>query len=268
MASPPTGFTFHEVLFSVMILGIGSILLAAMFPPAIKMTESTRDETYGSIVAHSGSRELAVLLNAKDLTSSGGAVRPLSGPSWDMVRGNLICDADPRYAFVPLYRRSGVEKSVQLFIIATKSRNQAAYDPTIDVVTDPNDLNGSPANLEPRGVDVAFYPGGNGPDLVRISPEGPNAGAAATGAFLILSNDQLTGRSNGSIFRLGEPRDLEAGLWTLQPGADLKALPLNKPKGGFAYLMGRGYVDPLHPSKGFDGPSQDLSILTTIITLR
>src|SRR5438477_264784 len=45
------GFSFTEILFAVMILGIGFIMIAAMFPVAIKQTENSQQETIGAAVA-------------------------------------------------------------------------------------------------------------------------------------------------------------------------------------------------------------------------
>ena len=44
------GFSFTEILFAVMILGIGFIMVAAMFPVAIHQTEDTTRETIGASI--------------------------------------------------------------------------------------------------------------------------------------------------------------------------------------------------------------------------
>lgn len=44
------GFSFTEILFAVMILGIGFIMIAAMFPVAIHQTEANNQETIGAAV--------------------------------------------------------------------------------------------------------------------------------------------------------------------------------------------------------------------------
>src|SRR4051794_13542623 len=44
------GFTFLEVLFAIIVLGIGFIMVAAMFPAALKQTQaSVEDTAAGSI---------------------------------------------------------------------------------------------------------------------------------------------------------------------------------------------------------------------------
>jgi hypothetical protein len=59
VAQPPTayhprGFSFTEILFAIMILGIGFIMVAAMFPVAIQQTETSRQETVGAAIARGG----------------------------------------------------------------------------------------------------------------------------------------------------------------------------------------------------------------------
>src|SRR5579862_785547 len=44
-------FSFAEILFAVMILGIGFIMVAAIFPVAIKQTQLTGQETVGATLA-------------------------------------------------------------------------------------------------------------------------------------------------------------------------------------------------------------------------
>ena len=42
------GFSFTEILFAVMILGIGFIMIAAIFPVALQQTETSQAETVGA----------------------------------------------------------------------------------------------------------------------------------------------------------------------------------------------------------------------------
>lgn len=55
------GFSFTEILFAVMILGIGFIMVAAMFPVAIHQTEANNQETITAAVARSSSNYLTQL---------------------------------------------------------------------------------------------------------------------------------------------------------------------------------------------------------------
>lgn len=55
------GFSFTEILFAVMILGIGFIMVAAMFPVAIHQTEANNQETITAAVARSSSNFMTQL---------------------------------------------------------------------------------------------------------------------------------------------------------------------------------------------------------------
>lgn len=260
------GFTFLELLFAIIILGVGMVMIAGMFPVAIRMTQATRDDTVAATIVRSAAEELGGMLTDDLVEASGGAVRPFTGRAWDAIRGNVILNSDPRFAWVPLYRRSNDAMTAQLFLIAVKSRGPSHYG-TIDLLGDPDGISGAPANLEPRGIDVEFLPGGADPDVVRIDPSQHYAGAAAEGAFVILANDQLTGTFNGHVYRLGTAKDPSAGLWYLQPGYDLKK-DARRPRVGHAFIVGRGYADPAHPELGFQGEAQDLAFFTMIVPLR
>src|SRR2546421_9504922 len=45
------GFSFAEVMFAVIILGVGFIMIAALFPVAIRQSKSTADETSSAAFA-------------------------------------------------------------------------------------------------------------------------------------------------------------------------------------------------------------------------
>src|SRR5437773_10279821 len=45
------GFSFAEVMFAVIVLGIGFIMIAAIFPVAIQQSKATNDETTAAATA-------------------------------------------------------------------------------------------------------------------------------------------------------------------------------------------------------------------------
>src|SRR5690606_6060568 len=66
------GFSFTEVMFAVIILGIGFIMLAALFPVAISQNKLTTDETTAAAIARTGTNYLSqiasdALMPASDL---------------------------------------------------------------------------------------------------------------------------------------------------------------------------------------------------------
>lgn len=60
------GFTFMEILFAVMILGIGFIMVAAMFPAALRQTQANVEENEFNTVAHIAAQDLENLANNTD----------------------------------------------------------------------------------------------------------------------------------------------------------------------------------------------------------
>src|SRR5438045_2435175 len=52
------GFSFAEVMFAVVILGIGFIMVAAIFPVAIQQTQTTNEESMGAAAAREGTNAL------------------------------------------------------------------------------------------------------------------------------------------------------------------------------------------------------------------
>lgn len=60
-ASSAAGFTFIEVLFAVIILGVGTIMLAGMLPVAIKQSSDTRDEVAGRAVCEAGFAQMQAI---------------------------------------------------------------------------------------------------------------------------------------------------------------------------------------------------------------
>lgn len=55
------GFSFTEILFAVMILGIGFIMVAAMFPVAIKQTEEAVEDVKAATLAQAAERVLSAI---------------------------------------------------------------------------------------------------------------------------------------------------------------------------------------------------------------
>src|SRR3954452_4683149 len=51
-------FSFAEVMFAVVILGIGFIMVAAIFPVAIQQTQTTNEESMGAAASREGMNSL------------------------------------------------------------------------------------------------------------------------------------------------------------------------------------------------------------------
>ena len=171
------GFSFAEVLFAVIILGIGFILVAAIFPVAIQQTQATVDDAAAAVAARGAASVIAAvpttIPNPVYLSSPTAAqlsanpavavrqlllfpptvknfiptnippqmaadvpppaiVVPFTGPRAALVAGNLINATDPRFAYVPFYRRENRSTTAQLIVIAIAARNRPVYDSTVD----------------------------------------------------------------------------------------------------------------------------------------
>ncbi|HEX8915141.1 MAG TPA: hypothetical protein VF796_22510 [Humisphaera sp.] len=231
-------------MFAVMILGIGFVMIAGVFPVSLRNIADTADETNATAVARGASARLATVVPWADVAPTDGAVvslRQASPGAWRQVAGEFVWNADPRYAWVPLVRFAGVGEPAQAVIVVLRSRDGRRLGPG-DLVS-PDPASGAPPVLEPLTVTVTLTDGGQAPDTVEFDEADARAAVAAgTGALLVVSSDQGDGRSNGRGLRLGRPLDDAGRRWELQPGSDL-AGPQDEAVSARAYLVGRDGLD-------------------------
>ncbi len=297
-----SGFTFMEVLFAIVLLGIGFIMLAGMFPVAIRQTQSTMEETAGSTVAQGavkvleqiGSQGLmpptvegngsAEVWSFNDARMGQGAPTGL----WASTRGNVIVTGDRRIAWVPFYKRNNGENFAQVIVLVVQSRVAPFYtnpDSTLRYsggATVANDTTALPATLEPA-LQVGQFKSGGGalkPDLILFDPTDLQNARVAEGCYVVLSDDSLTttsgyatGTANGYTMRVGNRRaDLDAAnggarVWELMLGSDLKNMPV-LPTKAWVFVVGRGWSDYKNPAAGiYDGQAQDVAVYTSFIRL-
>lgn len=273
--SPRPGFSFIEVLFAVMILGIGFILTAGIFPVAARQLESTADETAAAATARGGFAQLRTAMTAANTPATEGAVRSVSGGApvlWRAIGGSLISSGDPRFAWVPVYRRDDDSGVARVTIFVVRKRTGSGYRPA-DLTPSPAAAAlDAPAALEPKTVAVTFVRNADGPDVVRFTdPSAPAVAAVAPGSYLVTSSPGALGETAGRVVRVGNYVGVVDGdaVWELMPGNDLKGYAESWYADPMAaMLVGRGYADPADPAKGYDGPSQDVSVYSTLIGLR
>jgi type II secretory pathway pseudopilin PulG len=141
------GFTFIEVLFATIILGLGFIMIAAVFPAALQQSLTTSDETAGTLVCQDALRQIQTIANDTNLPYpgvgySGGTTPSTFSPMVPLgnfsfpnnnsitanpiaaLAGNEFFSADRRYAWVAFYRRiSATDPMAQVVVIALKSTN-------------------------------------------------------------------------------------------------------------------------------------------------
>jgi hypothetical protein len=161
------GFAFTEVLFAVMVLGIGFIMIAAMFPVTIRQTQNTMQDVVG---ANEAKAALAYMQTIASDTNFPPTVPPFPPgkpdpnnpaqifsmtqapylppasatlpkyPGYVAMRGNFVNPNNPRIAWVPVYRRGihfkggnlVADSFAQVFVFAIQSRNRTQYYPYQD----------------------------------------------------------------------------------------------------------------------------------------
>jgi hypothetical protein len=250
------GFTFTEVLFAVMLLGIGFIMVAAIFPVAIQQSQANREDAMGVILAKRGAKIIeSIGFRQQELSARGpndssnvldrydGRVYAFdngAGPAagrFDRIIGNLVDRSDARYAWVPLgYKLAPWPTAVvlpnirepafcEVYLVGVASRNKAAYDD--------KDMNLKSYTFQPKVCTFFLTEGNNDADTITFTQ---NAGGcspadydfAAEGAYVIVADDQVPNtdpkwrQANGRMYRLGVRRtDKGKGVWELAPGKDM-----------------------------------------------
>lgn len=262
------GFNFAEVLFAVMILGVGFIMVAAMFPVAIQQSRTSTNETVAARIAESALE--IIRLNATNTTfpnpptPADDIVYPLTASNLvNAVKSELISSIDPRYAWTVLYRRPHNTSFAQVYIVVMQVNNRAAYTADDLIATSPT----NPSTFQPIGVWAQFVATGlNGG--VEFFDNGNHElayaqGIAAEGAVLIRAD-------NGNVYRLG--RQVGTNQWELALGhgmaSDTEATTDPVP----AYLIGRGHnnPNPNDPAEDayYTGGNQVITVYSAIVPIR
>ena len=276
-------FTLTEVMFAVILLGIGFIMVAAMFPVAIQQNRTTSEQTAATQLARAAISNLQQVATNQTMPATAGNVR--TNPHlWQAIEGSLTNADDPRFAWTALYAREAGSQFSQVFVFTLQARNRPAFvtEDTKRVELD-DTMTYYPANLEPRPVLVRVVQGdpidqvtiGTPPDGAPAIPpslrvHGPSM--AAEGACIVIAN----GEQRGRILRIGRPINRDAGIWELAPGGDLPSTvanipPLDADPPAEAYLMGRGYATPsitLSQPPTPEGPAMDVMIFTGFVRVR
>jgi Tfp pilus assembly protein PilV len=155
-----SGFTFIEVLFAVILLGIGFIMIAAVFPVAIQQTSAVSDETQGTALARDAIKKIQQAADSVATADAGSAsantLFPVTGtsaapniyaitttgtgnvnlltatPASNGLMAALGADSfftgDHRFGWVGFYRRdSATSPFVQVYVISLQNPNFANY---------------------------------------------------------------------------------------------------------------------------------------------
>ena len=255
------GFSFTEVLFAVMILGVGFIMVAAIFPVAIQQAQTSTEETTGAAVARGAVNYVEKVANNSTMP---GTNNVLVGADFDGVpppagrpdlrdgftlatalRGSVVVPSDSRYGWIPFYRRAGDPADnttwgpfAQVVMVPVLMRNETEYE---TLAPSP------PASPVTRGGPVApqnktgivgtarilgnLYDGVSGnPDKIVFESD---LDIPSESAFVIIADATSVGRSisphlNGRIYRLGNRVDGTADTWELMPGFDFEPVRVDE----------------------------------------
>ncbi len=159
-------FSFAEVMFAVVILGVGFIMVAAIFPVAIQQSQTTAQEGIAAAISRQAVNTMisvpkttpslesplrsdhptdfsifppTIKYHVPGAAGSGviehppAVVVPFTGARWALTKANFILPDDSRYAYVPFYKRENNSPVAQLIVVAVEVRNRSTYDPAVDV---------------------------------------------------------------------------------------------------------------------------------------
>ena len=248
LANRRRGFSFTEVLFAVMILGVGFIMVAAIFPVAIQQARTSTEETVSAAASRGGANYFEKIATNNIMPATDNVV---VGPDYDVdgdrltvstsLRGSLVLPSDPRVAWVPFYRRAGIPEPdklatwaayAQVIMVPVHVRNASQY-------VNPAGLNMAPGVIQTAkgGADItATIANGaaGGPDVIEFTK---HPQVASEGAYVIIADARkgdpvgdavIANDLHGRIYRLGNPDPNDPRVpparWELMPGSDFEPL--------------------------------------------
>lgn len=152
-----SGFTFVEVLFAIIILGIGMIMIAGILPVAIKQQADTREDMTAKAVCEAGYAYLAAIaqtnpdafVRTNDVT--GGITQPSPFMANDLLNGKISDINHPWRSvgkIVPLNFEVVTDNAVLLPM-------QAAMGSRV-------------SQIEPRYQSMAFYRRDEGANVIKL----------------------------------------------------------------------------------------------------
>jgi type II secretory pathway pseudopilin PulG len=139
-----SAFSFIEVLFAVILLGIGFIMIAGIFPVAIQQTAAVSNETQGTLVIRDAIKKIQAAADAQVAAAPAAAgttnsiFQPtmVGGPTVQAFSPNIMqavgndpfFTADHRFGWVGFYRRDFASSPfAQVFVIALENPNFPNY---------------------------------------------------------------------------------------------------------------------------------------------
>lgn len=285
-----------EVLFSIIILGIGMTMLAAMFPVAIRQTRASLAETQAAAIGPAALRTLGQIIQtaasppgfsgdpAQQQTAgatgkvccfvSGFAYPsgwpPDSGKLWPQIQGNMILSSNPSYGWVGFYRRDNNLQTTNILGLSTVTAANFVYIYVMPViagsesaytVADLGSLGAAPtaSPFLPQMVSIAVTCGsGTTPSTITFSGINANNSPVAEYSYVLIADAGNANSSlNGKFLRVGA--NAGGNTWNLLPGYDLQDVGVSL-SGAQAFIIGR-QPDPSSPG-AYRGPTQDIGAFT------
>jgi type II secretory pathway pseudopilin PulG len=247
------GLTFIELMFATVILGLGMIIIASVFPVAIGEQRATIDAAASGQVERGAARSLDALVSVRAPatawlpTTTGMEVDTLTDPPtlWNRIRGDQIDAADPHYGWTAVYQRTppaaaptDAPSRAVFYVFTLISRNTATFT-QVDSDFAPKEIT----------FDYDITPG-NDPDLITIKSVLPAADADAVceGAFIARSGSTdlaVPLASQSPVIKLGNL--VGPNQYEVAPGFEIfGTVDLT---GANGWLVGRGRVNGV-----YDGP--------------
>lgn len=297
------GFSFVELLFAVLILGIGLIMIAAIFPVGIEQTKANLDSTQAAAIGRTAVGQLSQSGLKTDYPAYNSVIAMQSAPNSSNLQtiseANAICAADPRYAWAGMYYRPDANSNYAqvLFIIGNRSD---PYNTTNDLTNLSNGVH----YFEPRSVNITLTTTAltvNGTTAANAS----NGSAVAPGAFVVVSSftpastdlavtnsaggtiavtapDKTAAQTKlpGLIYRVGEPNGTALGFF---PGYEFQPVKFSyfntadsqthyvtilQASTATGFVLGRNRIATTGGAGDFDGPVQDVAYYTSFISLK
>ena len=224
-------FSFIEVLFAVMILGVGFIMIAAVFPVSLSQTAATNSESFAAAMARSAQRfveqvaqlpplppaaptdpslpysdELPAGASAADQAAFARKkppVRAFKGDLRQRILPEMVPGVDARYAWLPFYARKRGHPYAAVYLFPTQVRAQSRYDVPPDVPSVASggitDGTGSiDARIDATGIEFLSDNGGASPGAYVLVSWMLSPGATGTTDAAVLASQH-----HGTIYRLG-----------------------------------------------------------------
>ncbi len=245
------GFTFTEVLFAVMILGIGFILIAAVLPVAIRQSRQNVDEQTARNLAGEALAKNKLVAKNVTMSPTGAAPAPWSVWEWGDLSGDHISTLDRRFQWHVLYSRAIGDPSAKVMVLVTRLPKEIGGSNVYQQSWLNNGAN------RPQ-IALADLTDGS-PDTIKFTDAEMKERAVA-GAYVVNSK-------SGDVYRLAALSGATADTWTLDPtSADIVLTsPTPNPSPFNVILLGAAPRDPTvawdATTNPHEGPSQDIYLL-------